>query len=277
MNILTAMRVALTEGETARIMAKGTKNLDAYLKAMQAYQLRFVMNKESLALSRKLAEEATALDPGYALPYSVQAAVLVDEVYWGVYKNPKEILERATKLAEKSNALDGSLAFTHSTLGWILTMKRDHERAVAEEELAVSLEPGSSHAYMCLGGALNFSGQYEQAIPVLKKAMRLSPIPPSVCLGQLGISYRMIGRYEESITVLKQLTQREPDALNGHLQLAATYMLSGNEKEARKEAAEVLRINPSFSLNRFAETTPMKKQADLLERWIEPLRRAGLT
>ena len=108
-------------------------------------------------------------------------------------------------------------------------MKRDHERGVAEGELAVSLEPGSSHAYMCLGAALNFSGQYEGAILVIEKAMRLSPIPTSTCFGQLGLSYRMIGRYEESITVLKQLTQREPDALNGHLQLAVTYMLSGKE------------------------------------------------
>jgi tetratricopeptide (TPR) repeat protein len=102
------------------------------------------------------------------------------------------------------------------------------------------------------------------------------PIPSTVCLANLGFSYRMLGRYEESIASLKQLIQREPDSMSGHLHLAATYVLAGKEAEARVGAAEILRINPNFSLEQFAKTTPMKNQTDLMDRWIEPLRKAGL-
>jgi adenylate cyclase len=276
MKILTAMRMTLTEGETARVMGRGTKNLEAYLKVMQAAQLRQNFNKESMALSRQLAEEAISLDPGYALAYSTAAVALSNEVFLGAYKDPKEGLERATKLAEKGVAMDDSLAFPHSILGWLWILKRDHDKGVAEAERAVALEPGSGIGYAQLGANLFYAGRYEEAIRALKQAIRLSPIPPTTVSTNLGHSYRMLGRYEESIAILKQLIRREPDAFSAHLSLAATYMLAGKEAEARAEVAEVLRINPNFSLERFAKTAPMKNQADLMERYIEPARKAGL-
>jgi len=36
--VLTALRVKLVEGEQARVWARGTNNLDAYLKFLQAYE-----------------------------------------------------------------------------------------------------------------------------------------------------------------------------------------------------------------------------------------------
>ena len=75
---------------------------------------------------------------------------------------------------------------------------------------------------------------------------------------------------------MKELTQREPDELMGRLNLAASYMMAGKEPEARIEAAEILRINPNFSLEQFANSHPMKNQTDLRDGFIEPLRKSGL-
>jgi len=276
MKILTNMRVTLTEGEAARVMAKGTKNLEAYLKVMQATQLRIAYaNKESMGRSRQLAEEAIALDPGYALAYGCAAVTLANEVGLGAYKNPKEALKRATKLAEKGIALDDSLAYPHSALSWLWIMNRDYDKGVAEAERAVALEPGSGFAYVQLGSNLHFAGRYEEAIPVLKNALRLMPIPTTVPLQNLGRCYQMLGRYEESIATLKQLIQLEPGAIPGHRSLAAAYMLAGKEVEARAEALEVLRIDPNFSLERWAKFLPLKNQADI-DREVDALRKAGL-
>jgi adenylate cyclase len=276
MNVLSAMRVVLTEGEMARVMTKGTKNLDAYLKVMQANQLRYVYNPQNLAMARQLAEEAIALDPKYAMAYSMLGAVLVSEVSLGEYKDPKEVLARARKYGEKGVALDGSLSYAHSALSWVLTMNGDNDRAVAEAQLGVDLDPNSAQANHTLGSALAYAGQPEQAIPYLKKALRLSPVPFTMTLSQLSGVYRRLGRYEEAIAVLKEMTQREPDALWGHLILTATYMLVGRESEARAEAAEVLRINPNFSLEQFENSTPEKDRARVRANMIEPLRKAGL-
>lgn len=52
-------------------------------------------------------------------------------------------------------------------------------------------------------------------------------------------------------------------------------MLAGKEAEARAEALEVLRINPNFSLERYAKVLPAKNQADI-DRDVDALRKAGL-
>jgi len=52
-------------------------------------------------------------------------------------------------------------------------------------------------------------------------------------------------------------------------------MLAGREDEARTQAAELLRIDPKFSLERFAKTLTYKNQTEI-DRYIGALRKAGL-
>ena len=55
----------------------------------------------------------------------------------------------------------------------------------------------------------------------------------------------------------------------------AGYSRLMGEDEGRKQALEVLRLNPEFSLEYFAKTMPYKNQADT-ELVIEVLGKAGL-
>ena len=86
MNILTALQVALTKGEMAQIVAKGTKNLEAYLKYLKAHQLSQQYNKESLVAARRYAEETIVLDPEYAMGYRALTQVIAGELYVGSNK-----------------------------------------------------------------------------------------------------------------------------------------------------------------------------------------------
>jgi hypothetical protein len=52
-------------------------------------------------------------------------------------------------------------------------------------------------------------------------------------------------------------------------------MMMGREKEARAEAAEVLRINPKFSLDSFAKAVPYKDQS-VIDKLYNACRKAGL-
>ena len=60
---LTALQVNLTSGEQARVWAKGTKNLEAYLKLMQVREISSKGNRAGNARARQLIEETIALDP----------------------------------------------------------------------------------------------------------------------------------------------------------------------------------------------------------------------
>jgi Flp pilus assembly protein TadD len=65
----------------------------------------------------------------------------------------------------------------------------------------------------------------------------------------------MAGRFEEEVSVLKKAIQLPPEDFSPHAQLAVAYILMGREKEARSEAAEVLRINPKDSVDALAKNS----------------------
>jgi adenylate cyclase len=83
-----------------------------------------------------------------------------------------------------------------------------------------------------------------------------------------GYALRDTGRFEEAVSALKKAIQLAPDNIPAHISLTATYSMMGREKEARAEAAEVLRINPKFSLDDYAKRNP--------QNVVDALRKAGL-
>jgi adenylate cyclase len=85
----------------------------------------------------------------------------------------------------------------------------------------------------------------------------------------------LAGRSEEAIATLKKSLNGSPADLDAHLLLAAVYSELGREAEARAEAAEVLRINPSWSLEVWRQRVPYKDPA-MRERVFAALRQAGL-
>jgi adenylate cyclase len=235
-----------------------------------------IYNKESLARARQLAEEAITLDPRYALAYSFLALTLYNEVNLGVYDNPQKVLERAYRLAERAVALEDSLAWSHIALGLVsLKYKKDWDKAIAAAQRAIAVEPGSAQGYGVLGSILIYAGRYEEAIPYYRKAFRLSPRPLPIWLWNLASGYIAMGQYEEAIKILKGIAEKQPDQVYPHTLLATAYVLSGREEDARKEAAEVLRIDPNFSGVSFARRSPYKDQK-VIDDLVSGLRKAGL-
>jgi hypothetical protein len=56
--------------------------------------------------------------------------------------------------------------------------------------------------------------------------------------------------------------------------MAISYIRLGQEKAARTAVAEILRINPKFSLERYAKILPFPQP--VADRIVEDLRKAGL-
>jgi tetratricopeptide (TPR) repeat protein len=85
----------------------------------------------------------------------------------------------------------------------------------------------------------------------------------------------MLKRYAEAVHVLRECTSRLPNLQWPHLLLGSAYAQLGQLEEARKEAAEVLRINPGFTIERFKPLAVYKNPKDFEHR-IDGLRKAGL-
>jgi tetratricopeptide (TPR) repeat protein len=123
--------------------------------------------------------------------------------------------------------------------------------------------------------AMNYVGRPEEATLIYEKAIRLNPFASTGYFIHLANSLRDAKRFEEAVSAYRRTIQREPNNIFAHLNLAGTYIMMGREKEAFAEAAEVLQINPKFSLEFWAKVLPYKDRF-VSDNLINVLRKAGL-
>jgi adenylate cyclase len=273
LRIISALQVKLVGVETG-LSVKGTGNLDAYLKLLQSREQSARFTKEGNILARRYAEEAIALDPKYAGAYLRLSATYIMDSRYGTTESTEESLRRAEECVQKALALDDSSGEAHAFLGRIYLSQRLYGKAIAEGERALALDPNSDFVQAALAFSLYYDGRFEEAVAIYQSAIRLNPLP-AWYYTVLGASYFQLGRYEEAISEYKKALHRTPDSTMPRLGLAATYSLMDREKEAQYEAAEVLSIDPKFSLENFARPLLFKNQSDL-DRYIDALRKAGL-
>ncbi len=76
-------------------------------------------------------------------------------------------------------------------------------------------------------------------------------------------------QYQQAIPLLKSTLTVHPDNIFAHANLVVAYTELGRDAEASAEAAEVMRLNPSFSWG--------TNRDESVNRWMnEDMRKAGL-
>ncbi len=275
LKIIKTVHEKLELRDQTQVLERGGRNLEAFLKAMEARERFYRATKEDNAIARKLYEEVIALDPDYAYAYVGLAWTHMWDVWFGTSKSSKESLGRAIELGEKAVVLDGSDAVAHAALGHSYTYAGQFDKAVAHAEQGLALDPNSSGVLVNSASALANSGRPEEAIPLLHKGIRLNPFAPGAFFYYLSVAYCMVSRFDEAVEQAKKAVEHDPKSQFPHLALAFTCILAGREDEARVAAAEVPKINPKFSLEQFARTRAFRDRS-FVERIVDALRKAGL-
>ncbi len=87
----------------------------------------------------------------------------------------------------------------------------------------------------------------------------------------------MVGfsRLMEAADCYRDSLARNPDHIGPRIGLAACYAEMGRDEDARAQGAEVLRINPKFTLAKYAESLTCRAPAQS-EKTLQALRSAGL-
>jgi adenylate cyclase len=272
------LQVKLTEGDTARISHK-TENFEAWAYATTAYSLEKHVTKEDCAKARELCEKSVKLDPKYGFAWGMLGATHYTDAYFDWSESRDKSFKLAVKYIDRALKLDKTLPCATSVKGRLYRMQEQFDQAIAMGEKSVALGPSHDVSYGSLGNTMRFAGRFDESIALMKKALRLNPHYPAWYLAVLAVDYFFKEQYEEAIEAGNRLLERaqkgEYPLLYAHLGLSAAYMELGRDEEAETHAAEVLGINPKFSLESYAKTQPYKNKADL-DRYFEALRKAGL-
>jgi len=75
---------------------------------------------------------------------------------------------------------------------------------------------------------------------------------------------------------LKAGLQRSPNDMNVHLLLSVVYTLMGRPNEAATATAEVLRLNPKYSVERFEKRWSAIRDPAARDLLMNAVRRTGL-
>ncbi len=276
-HIVEALNVGLLDGEQARVWRQSTENAEAYDYFLQGrHRWMSTGTRQGLIQARLLLEQAVALDGNFAPALVALAALCHHEVRFGWSQSPQASLSQGFELVNRAIALDDSLAYAWAMLGILHLQNREHDQALRDAERGVSLNPEGANVNTFLAIAQFFVGKPKQALACSRKAVALSPTPTPRQLNTFSLHCLWSGTLEEARAALKKVLERTPDAVEAHIILAAVHAAQGQEREAKGEQQEILRIEPDFKVKEsVTRLYPFKHEEDS-DRMMELLRKAGL-
>ena len=273
--ILVELQVKLTGGDHARVASRGTTSLDAWLLRMQGMAELYKFSREGTVRTRELFQKAHEADPGWSRPLGGLAWTHWYEARMGWTGDREGWIRKGMELAERAIEMDPKDTLGYMQLGNLYQLKGDHDRAIELREKAAEIAPNDFQANWGLGSVLCNAGKAEEGVEILRRAQRLAPRHPVSLLWALQQCQFLAGHYEDSVNTGKQAVTRKPDRDFPHVLLVAAYGALGRTAEARAEAAEVLKVNPKFTVSKQMRSRNYKKQSDY-DRLSSLLLDAGL-
>ena len=273
--VIKALRVELYEGELGKFLARGTDNLEAFLKVVQGYQHWQIGNKDGDIITRRLAEEAIELDPNYSAAYALLSRTLWRSLIFRYAEDPAQTKRDALDAQLKAVELDYS-ADNLSWLGVLYSqMMKEWDKGLEIAEKAITLNPHSANALNNLGLINYWSGRCREAIPLMEKAIRVSPRPSANILFCGAQAYFDCQLYDECIALAQKSVEISPDSFPAHRTLTVCYAISDRLEEAKASATEILRIRPNYKAIDNTNKYPENRR-EAMKRWHEAEIMAGL-
>jgi len=276
MKIMAELQVEIAEADWGRYSSIKTTNLKAYEKYLKGNEHLYRRTTADTLEARRLAQEASALDPEYGGAYTLLAHTHLDDVWFNRTKDRDKSINTAEQLTLKAIDLSGQDTITHRLLSMVFLLRNQYDKALIEAQKAIELSPNSAVDHFYMGMVLRFTGRYDEAIIYLEKAIRINPVTPIMYLNNLAFAYAFSGQYEKAIPLWNRAIEHNPDYLFAYCGLTFAYQMSGNESKAREAAAQVLRIKPNYSVERDAGKANPFKDADIRKRFLDAQRKAGL-
>ena len=242
-----------------RAKRKRTDNMAAYECVLAAKVLHHRSQREDNAEAQRLLDRALASDPNFAHAHAWKACVLGQTWVYGWCADRDVTLQRVDEELQVALALDDNDSDVHRILAALNLTHDDHDRAAYHQERALALNPNYDLVVVQQGELLTWLGRPEEAIDWIKQAMRLNPYHPERFWSHLGRAYYCAERYAEAVEAFARITR--PDYTH-HAFLAATFAQMRNAVAASAHAAEVMKLEPSFSVASYLATQHYKHVPD---------------
>ena len=267
-----ASRVAVrVMAEELRHLKRGPLRPDLYGLVLRAHDLSFMFKREPTLHAQLLLEQATKMDPLFARAFAGLSRTHNLAWRYGWTDAPEACLARAVDFARRAIDHDDLDARGFQALGFSTLYQKRHDEALAAYGRAHELNPNSADITAEMADMLNYNGEPERALGFIGRAERLNPFCPDWYHWVAADILFGLGRYDDVIATLRRMH----DQSQGHRLFAAAFALKGQIKVAERHAAEILRLQPNFSIKAWRQIPP-DRNPEPLDRFVKGLRLAGL-
>lgn len=265
---------AIRRADYSHAWGKDSTNLAEYDYYLRAESQLNLFTKEGVEQSGEIAQQGLQVFPGSPL--------LTVELGWSHWlkvgllysSDPQADLQEAGRLADKvlsnKNLSPQVGRLAHWLRAWLLTLKPDHEAALAEMNKAIAAAPYNAFTLTDAGSIFLQAGEPEKALELTDTAAARDPGLAWFFNYVRGFVFIVMGRNEDAVEVLK--TTEFADA---PLQLAIAYERLGQQTEAQAAVERMLKSAPDATIASWLQAWHFRDPSILRQAAVD-LKRAGL-
>ena len=256
------------------IRGKAPRNLKAYECVLLSYWFYENFAPERQRKARACLENAVKSDPDYSLGWSRLAFSYIETKKYAI-DTPADWESLSRDAATRAIDLDPDNPDAYYALAILTQMtSRDLAEFKNFSEQAVKLNPNDAFVLADLGTWMGYSGQWEQGKAWVARSMLLNPKHQSWLHQIWHLDHYLKGEYKESRDAA--LKMNLPGNYMVQASLTAAYAMIGEQEQAKKTLAQVLKLRPNYAEDPRAPFRARGMPVELIESLMEGLRKAGL-
>jgi len=248
-SVVGAIAPMLQREEIKRARRKPTENLDAYDYYLRGLARARRWTKDANSEALQLFCKAIQLDPGLACAYGMAAWCYTPRKARRWMIDHVQESAEATRLARKAVHLGADDSVALCMGAYVLAfVAHEFDDAVAFVDRGLAVNPNSAQAWYLSAWVRVWRGEPDLALDHAARAMRLSPIDPSMSSihGAAAYAHFLAGRYDMASSYAEKAMRNDPDFLLAIYIFAASNALAGRLEPAQKGMARARERNPDL-------------------------------
>jgi class 3 adenylate cyclase/TolB-like protein/Flp pilus assembly protein TadD len=244
LNVANELTIQLIPEEKSQIEKRDTENVDAYrLYLLGKFHLN-KRNEKSILKSLDYFQEATVLDPDYALAYVGIADCYTLMGGAGYGSLPLDVVIKKAKNAVKNALkLDDTLAEAYNAQAYVkFRLEWDWEEAEKNFKKAIQLKPGYTTAHEKYALLLALLRRFDEALPRMLHAHELDPLSASISTG-VGRIYDFSGQHDEAIKQFNKTLEMDPGYVEALFALGSSYEQKKMYDQAISELNRAIKLS----------------------------------
>ncbi|OBY27380.1 adenylate/guanylate cyclase domain-containing protein [Leisingera sp. JC1] len=265
LRIVEALKVKLTPAETAQITATAPRSAEAHDLVLRARSLVLSPNltAEKCQHAENYCDQALALDPLSGRAFATKAFARMLSYFNRWSSETSEDLRLAEDYSRRALALSPEAADCHQSAALLARIRKDVAGVMEATGRALEINPNYASAIFTRGDVKLFSGQPEESLPFIERAMRLDPAFSQQYLHFLGMAHLLLGHFETAELMFRERIMLASQSDVSRCMLAAALGHLGKHEEARSIWQELLQINPAYSLDEHLARLPLTQDCDM--------------